>query len=71
MIERQRREGEVDRFQWFCPDCDAFLHAEEFLVSDYALDPVSKAYQNFFDSVEARSCKECGAVMPRALSDQI
>jgi len=64
MIERKRRDGEVDRFQWFCPKCDAFLHEEQFVVSDYALDPVSKAYRRFFDSEEFRTCKSCGTIMP-------
>ena len=64
VIERKRLAGEIDRFHWFCPDCDAFLHEETFVVEDYALDPVSKAYRNFFDSEEFRTCKECGTVMP-------
>ena len=66
VLERQRRDGEVDRFQWFCAACDALLHEVEFVVSDYALDPVSQAYRIFFDSVEFRTCKKCGTVMPRA-----
>lgn len=65
VIERQRRAGEVDRFQWFCPSCDHLLHEEAFVVSDYATDPVSRAYKNFFESEAFRTCAECGAVMPR------
>lgn len=65
VIERQRRAGEVDRFQWFCPSCDHLLHEESFVVSDYATDPVSKACKNFFESEAFRTCAECGAVMPR------
>ena len=65
VLERKRRPGEVDRFQWFCPSCDALLHEESFVVADYALDPVSKAYKTFFDSQEFRTCKSCGTVMPR------
>ena len=63
--ERMRRPGEVDRFQWFCPNCDAFLHEETFVVSDYTADPVSKAYANFFESEDFRTCKSCGTVHPR------
>ncbi len=66
VMERQRRPGEIDRFQWFCPSCDAFLHEVEFVVEDYALDPVSKAYARFFGSEAARSCTACGNVMPAA-----
>ena len=64
VLERKRREGEIARFHWYCPECDAFLHEETFIVSDYRLDPVSKAYQNFFDSEEFRTCGDCGHVMP-------
>ncbi|MGX1308972.1 3-hydroxyanthranilate 3,4-dioxygenase [Amorphus suaedae] len=63
--ERIRREGEADRFQWYCPSCDALLHEETFTVSDYRADPVSKAYANFFDSEENRTCDKCGNTMPR------
>jgi 3-hydroxyanthranilate 3,4-dioxygenase len=62
IIERKRRPGEVDRFQWFCPKCDALMHEEHFVVEDYRADPVSRAYRNFYDSEAARTCKECGEV---------
>ena len=61
--ERKRRENEVDRFHWYCPKCDALLHEETFTVTDYAGDPVSKAYARFFGSKEYRTCKICGEVM--------
>ena len=62
--ERKRREGETDRFQWYCPRCDALLHEETFVVRDYAEDPVSKAYRRFFENVDFRTCKKCREVMP-------
>jgi 3-hydroxyanthranilate 3,4-dioxygenase len=62
--ERKRRSGEIDRFQWFCQKCDHLLHEESFVVEDYALDPVSKAYRRFFDSIDFRTCKRCGDIMP-------
>jgi 3-hydroxyanthranilate 3,4-dioxygenase len=65
VLERKRRAGEVDRFRWYCPKCDALLHEIEFVVDDYRKDPVSKAYQAFFDSEKARTCKACGNVMKR------
>jgi len=64
IVERKRRPGEIDRFQWFCPKCDNLLHEEEFVVEDYRLDPVSKAYARFFDSQDFRTCKSCGEVVP-------
>lgn len=64
IIERKRTSGEIDTFQWYCPACDALLHESQFVVSDYAADPVSKAYAAFFDSEENRTCERCKAVMP-------
>ena len=64
--ERKRRDGEVDRFHWYCPKCDALLHEETFIVRDYGEDPVSKAYRRFFGNEEFRTCKKCGDVMPAA-----
>jgi 3-hydroxyanthranilate 3,4-dioxygenase len=66
--ERKRREGEVDRFHWYCPKCDALLHEEVFIVRDYAKDPVSRAYQRFFSNEDFRTCKKCGEVMPAVAS---
>ena len=63
--ERKRRPGEIDRFQWFCPKCDELLHEVKAVVDDYKNDPVSKAYQQFFDSEDARTCKKCGNLMPK------
>ena len=64
VMERKRLKGEIDRFHWFCPNCDAFLHEETFIVEDYRLDPVSLAYKNFFESEEFRTCADCGNIMP-------
>jgi 3-hydroxyanthranilate 3,4-dioxygenase len=64
VIERGRQAGEVDRFHWYCPACDHFLHEETFVVADYAADPVSQAYKRFFDSEAFRTCTNCGHVMP-------
>ena len=63
--KKQHRAGEVDRFLWFCPNCDAPLHEETAEVRDYRADPVSKAYARFFDSEEFRTCKKCKHVMPK------
>ncbi|MCC6610324.1 MAG: cupin domain-containing protein [Burkholderiales bacterium] len=64
IVERKRRPGEIDRFHWYCPKCDNFLHEETFVVHDYKADPVSLAYRNFFESEAFRTCGKCGHVMP-------
>ena len=53
VVERKRREGEIDRFQWFCPKCDSAAARGEGRGRRLQDDPVSKAYQKFFDSEEA------------------
>ena len=63
VLERKRREGEIDRFHWFCQNCDALLHEESFIVDDYRDDPVSAAYQRFFENENFRTCKKCGEIM--------
>ena len=65
VLERKRRPGEIDRFQWFCQKCDTQLHEEQFTVDDYRTDPVSQAYRNFYGSEQARTCKSCGEVMSK------
>jgi 3-hydroxyanthranilate 3,4-dioxygenase len=64
ILERKRHEWEIDRFHWFCPKCDALIHEETFIVQDYREDPVSKAYQRFFENEQFRTCRKCGEVMP-------
>lgn len=64
IIERVRQPGEIDRFHWFCPDCDNFLHEESYVVDDYRKDPVGRAYDNYYTSLEFRTCNKCGTVAP-------
>jgi len=66
IIERLRRDGELDRFRWFCFECDEFLHEEAVHVIDYRTDPVAGAYERFYGNVDARTCSACGTVMPDA-----
>jgi 3-hydroxyanthranilate 3,4-dioxygenase len=66
VLERMRRDEDVDRFHWYCPACGDFLHEERFHVDDYRTDPVGQAYRRFFDDEAARTCRSCQHVMPRA-----
>src|SRR5262249_36096829 len=68
VIERPRAPGDIDRFYWFCSSCDNFLHEETYVVDDYRADPVTRAYRNFYDSEEFRTCKNCGTIMPAPAS---
>ena len=58
VIERARKPGEIDRFHWYCQNCDNFLHEETYVVDDYRADPVTRAYENFYNSEEFRTCRK-------------
>jgi 3-hydroxyanthranilate 3,4-dioxygenase len=64
VIERQRRPGEIDGFQWYCERCDHLLYEEFAAVTDIEkqLPPI---FERFFDNVGHRTCKNCGAVLAR------
>jgi 3-hydroxyanthranilate 3,4-dioxygenase len=64
VIERARVAGEIDRFHWYCDECDHLLHVETYTVDDYKADPVSRAYERFNSSEDFRTCKKCGTVKP-------
>ncbi|MEM6641120.1 MAG: 3-hydroxyanthranilate 3,4-dioxygenase [Pseudomonadota bacterium] len=63
VIERQRPEGAVDGFEWFCLECNARVHRAEVLLTSIVddLPPLFKAFQA---DEAARTCGECGALHP-------
>ena len=64
VIERQRRPGEQDGFQWYCERCDHLLHEAFEHISDIEkqLPPI---FERFFNSTERRTCRNCGTVQER------
>jgi 3-hydroxyanthranilate 3,4-dioxygenase len=64
VIERERRPGERDGFQWYCENCDHLLYEEFEHISDIEkqLPPI---FERFFNSTGNRTCKNCGAVLDR------
>jgi 3-hydroxyanthranilate 3,4-dioxygenase len=65
VLERKRRAGETDRFQWFCGTCRTKLFETGRQVSDYREDVVSRAYEEFYSADANMICGRCGDVMPR------
>jgi 3-hydroxyanthranilate 3,4-dioxygenase len=65
VIERARREGELDGFQWYCEHCGALLYEEFFPLTDIEkqFPPV---FERFFASPAKRTCAHCGGVMERS-----
>lgn len=64
VFERYRKPREIDGFMWFCENCGNKLYEEFAEVTDIVkqLPPIMN---NFFNSIERRTCKKCGTVMEK------
>jgi 3-hydroxyanthranilate 3,4-dioxygenase len=64
VIERARRQGELDGFQWYCEKCGQLLYEEFFALTDIEkqFPPV---FERFFASDQQRTCAHCGTRMER------
>jgi 3-hydroxyanthranilate 3,4-dioxygenase len=62
VVERRRRAGERDGFQWYCEVCGKLLHEEFIELTDIEkqLPPV---FERFYASAGRRTCAHCGAVL--------
>jgi 3-hydroxyanthranilate 3,4-dioxygenase len=63
VIERIREEGTLERFQWYCPNCNALVHEVELQVRDIVAD-LPPVFTAFYADEQARTCKQCGTVHP-------
>lgn len=64
VVERQRRAGEQDGFQWYCERCGNLLHDERIALTDIEqqLPPV---FERFYAGADRRTCSRCGTVLER------
>jgi 3-hydroxyanthranilate 3,4-dioxygenase len=62
VIERVRKEGELDHLRWYCEGCEEVLYDEAFQLVDLGtqLKPV---IEKFYADESLRTCKQCQAVM--------
>ena len=65
VIERVRRPGEQDGFQWYCEGCGERLYEEFFVLTDIEKQ-FPAVFDRFFSSQAKRTCGHCGTVMERA-----
>ena len=65
VVERRRRSGERDGFQWYCEKCHNLLYEEFFELTsiETQFPPI---FERFFANRELRACKRCGTVMERS-----
>lgn len=64
VIERERRPGELDGFQWYCENCSNLLYEEHFQLTDIETQ-FPPLFERFYGSLERRTCRRCGTVMER------
>jgi 3-hydroxyanthranilate 3,4-dioxygenase len=62
VVERRRREGELDGFVWYCDGCQKLLHRAELVLTDITtqLKPI---FDGFWADEAKRTCEACGHVL--------
>ncbi|MFE5644615.1 3-hydroxyanthranilate 3,4-dioxygenase [Rhodococcus sp. NPDC056516] len=63
VIERVRKEGTLEKFQWYCLECDHKIHEVELQVRDIVAD-LPPVFVKFYESEKARTCDKCGTLHP-------
>ncbi|HVY81454.1 MAG TPA: 3-hydroxyanthranilate 3,4-dioxygenase [Steroidobacteraceae bacterium] len=63
VIERERRPGELDGFQWYCERCSNLLYEEFLPMTD--IEKLGEIFERFYANTDQHTCKKCGAVMER------
>lgn len=59
VIERQRRDGELDGLSWYCEKCDNKLYEERFQLDNIETQ-FGGIFDKFYDSEDLSTCKSCG-----------
>jgi 3-hydroxyanthranilate 3,4-dioxygenase len=58
VLERQRREGEMDGLQWYCEKCETKLYEEFFRLTNIETQ-FQAVFERYYNS-ENVNCKKCG-----------
>ena len=64
VIERHRKPGELDGFQWYCENCQMLLHEAQISVSDIE-GQLKELLTQFFEDKNKCTCQHCGTVMQK------
>ena len=65
VVERKRRDGELDAFQWYCDECHTLLYEDFFQLRDIVkqLPPI---FDGFWANEKARTCQSCSAYLEKS-----
>ena len=64
VIERKRRKGELDAFQWYCDACHTLLY-EYFFPLTNIVTQLPPIFDEFWNDDDARTCKFCSAYLEK------
>ncbi len=62
VVERIRKEDEMDACMWYCENCNHQLHRAEFHLNDI-VEQLPELLNQFYSNEQLRSCPECGTTM--------
>jgi 3-hydroxyanthranilate 3,4-dioxygenase len=62
VIERKRRDGELDGLMWFCENCNEKLYEEYFVLDDITTQ-FQGIFKKFYGDENLRTCNRCGNLM--------
>ena len=63
VVERARRSGELDAFEWYCEHCHALVHRRELLLADIYTD-LPPVFEEYYGDASLRACRACGHANP-------
>ena len=64
VVERRRLPHEDDGLHWYCPNCNHRIFERYFRLKNIETD-FPPVFDEFYSSIEHRTCSECGTVHPR------
>jgi len=64
VIERMRKDHELDSCMWYCENCNELLHKANFKLDDIVVQ-LPKLLQEFYDDIELRTCKSCKTILEK------
>jgi len=62
VIERMRKDHELDYCMWYCENCNHQLHKQSFHLGDI-VEQLPKILNEFYQTKELVTCKKCNTVM--------
>ena len=62
VVERTRREDEMDHLRWYCEQCNGVLHDASFHARDLETQ-LTPVIEHFYGDRALRTCKGCGSVL--------